>query len=237
MDFVGTGKRLDDIDLPRLGSDILVGEDEVHAVLDVECRGRGFDSNNRPAMLFETHKFYKFCPKKYRGEAVRLGLATRKWTRNYQKDSYPRLQKAAAYDLEAACLSASWGLGQIMGFNHKLAGYRSAVEMVEAFKTGEAEQLRGMINFIKSTGLDKALRAHDWRAFAKGYNGPGYAKHGYHTRLEAAYIKWSAIPDTDWKRTMAVATAHTKPIPATSKPGLVDAILEIIRSIFGGRNG
>ena len=47
MNFVGTGKRLDDIDLPRMGKLIGVGEDEIHAILDVESVGRGFDSQNR----------------------------------------------------------------------------------------------------------------------------------------------------------------------------------------------
>lgn len=240
MDFTGTGRRLTDIDLPEIGSAIQVGEDEIHAVLDVECRSRGFDVHARPAMLFETHQFYKFCPRAHRAEAVRLGLATRKWTRNYQPDSYPRLIKAAAYDLEAACKSASWGLGQIMGFNHQLAGYASAVEMVEAFKDGEAEQLRAMVRFIRNAGLDDALRSHDWRAFARGYNGPGYAKHGYHTRLEAAFRKWQAIPDTDWKRVKALDTAKTTsvPLPTEEIPdqGLWASIVAIVLGIFGGKS-
>jgi hypothetical protein len=36
--------------------------------------------------------------------------------------SYPRLAQAIAIDRPAALRSASWGLGQIMGFNHELAG-------------------------------------------------------------------------------------------------------------------
>ncbi len=33
MNFIGAGKRLDDIDLPRIGAMIGVGEDELQGVL------------------------------------------------------------------------------------------------------------------------------------------------------------------------------------------------------------
>ena len=39
MNFQGSGKRIDDYDIPRIGALIGVGEDEVHAVLDVESSG------------------------------------------------------------------------------------------------------------------------------------------------------------------------------------------------------
>ncbi len=59
MNFQGKAKRLDDIDLPREGAALGIGEDEVHAVLDVESAGTGFDSKGRPKMLFEPHIFYR----------------------------------------------------------------------------------------------------------------------------------------------------------------------------------
>lgn len=159
-------------------------------------------------MLFEPHIFYRELKGFEREKAVKLGLAYPKWRRNYPKDSYPRLEAALGINVDAALRSCSWGLGQVMGFNCNLAGYPTATTMVEAFKKGEAEQLRGMVTFIKNTGLDRALRNHDWRAFAKGYNGAGYATHGYNTRLAAAYQRWATIPDTDWKRTLAINTLH-----------------------------
>lgn len=36
-----------------------------------------------------------------------------------------------------------------------------------------------MIRFIDAEGLDDELRRHDWSGFARGYNGAGYAKHGW----------------------------------------------------------
>lgn len=211
MNFYGKAKRLDDVDLPRIGSYIGVGEDEVHAVLDVEARGRGFDSQGRPAMLFEPHVFYRELPDNKKALAVKQGLARKRWKRDYPKDSYPRLLKAMAIDEDAALRSASWGMGQIMGFNHQLAGYDSAKEMVEDFLDDEETHLEAMIQFILSTGLDDNLRAHDWDGFAKGYNGSGYKKNNYHIKLKAAYEKWAKIPDTEWKREVAVVSTKTEP--------------------------
>ena len=211
MNFVGKATRLKDIDLPRLGSLIGVGEDEVHAVLDVEARGRGFDSKKRPVMLFEPHIFYRELRGAQRAQAVKEGLAYPKWRRNYPKDSYPRLKRAMAINKEAALRSASWGMGQIMGFNHTHAGYTSAEKMVKAFLRSEGDHLEGMINFIKNTGLAQALRNHNWRKFAKGYNGSAYAKNNYHVKLKNAYTKWSKIKDTEWKRETAIITTKTEP--------------------------
>ena len=202
MNFVGTGKRLDDIDLPRMGKLIGVGEDEIHAILDVESVGRGFDSQNRPVILFEPHVFYRLLRAKDKvklNSAIHLGLAYPSWgEKPYPKDSYPRLIQACLIDEEIALQSASWGLGQIMGFNHTMAGYKSAKAMVEHFKLDEENHLEAMIKFIISAGLDDELRAHDWRGFARGYNGAGYAKNNYHTKLAASYAKWAKIKDTPY---------------------------------------
>lgn len=200
LTFEGKAKRLDDIDLPRIASKIGCGEDELHAVLDVETRGGGFDRLGRPKMLFEPHIFWReLGPGDKRDRAVRHGLAYQRWGQApYPRDSYPRLIDALAIDMDCALRSASWGLGQIMGFNCRSAGYRTAEAMVEAFLDDEETHLEAMVRFIISEGLDDELRRHDWRGFARGYNGAGYAKNGYHTKLERAYFKWDKIPDTPY---------------------------------------
>jgi len=197
MNFKGRAKRLDDIDLPRIGKLIGVGEDEIHAVIEVETAGGGFDSQGRPRILFEPHHFYKLVAPAKRNLAVKAGLAYPKWgTRPYPKDSYPSLLAAMEIDEEAALKSCSWGLGQIMGWNHQLSGYDSVYAMVEAFIDDEENHLEAMIRFIKNSGLDDELRAHNWAGFARGYNGAGYAKNDYHNKLARAYAKWAKIPDT-----------------------------------------
>ncbi len=197
MNFKGKAKRLEDIDLPMIGREIGVGEDEIHAVLAVESAGSGFDKQGRPKMLFEPHVFWReLGPGPKRDKAAAMGLAYPRWKRDYPKDSYPRLARAMEIDREAALRSASWGLGQIMGFNCKMAGYPTAEAMASHFVDDEDRHLRAMVKFIVAAGLDDELRRHDWKGFARGYNGPGFAKNGYDRKLAEAFAKWQKIKDT-----------------------------------------
>ncbi|MCY1643265.1 N-acetylmuramidase family protein [Methylorubrum sp. SL192] len=198
--FVSAATRLTDYDLPRIGHTIGVGEDEIRAVMEVEASGGGFERLKRPKMLFEPHVFWRNLVGAERTRAASLGLAYAAWKPGaYPIDSYPRLMQAMAINEKAALKAASWGLGQILGENHKAAGYATPQAMVLAFcNGGEAEHLAAMVRFIVTNGLDDELRRHDWAGFARGYNGAGYAKHGYHTKLAAAFAKWSKIKDTPW---------------------------------------
>lgn len=200
LSFRGAAKRLDDIDLPKLGHRLGVGEDEIHAFLDVETRGYGFDDQGRPLILFEPHVFYRNLAGDKRATAVREGLAYKNWgTKPYPKDSYPRLRAACAIDEAAALKAASWGLGQVLGENFKAAGHATVQDFVRAMMADEEYQLEASVNFILANKLDDELRRHDWAGFAKGYNGAGYKRNRYDTKLAEAFRKWSRIKDTPWK--------------------------------------
>ena len=197
MSFIGQSKRLDDVDIGQIAKLIGCGEDELHAFMDVEAAGSGFDKLGRPKMLFEPHIFYRQLPEALRSKAVRLGLAYKKGgSKPYPKDSYPRLAEAMKIDANGALRSASWGLGQILGLNHRMAGYSTALEMVQAFMADEENHLRAMVSFIVTAGIDDDLRAHRWDMVARVYNGPNYAKHNYHGRMRRAFEKWQKIRDT-----------------------------------------
>lgn len=200
------GKKLTDYDLPRIGHLIGVGEDEIHAVLDVESRGTGFDKHG-VIRLFESHVFYRQLPKEKRPAAMSMGLAHTSWSQakaagNY-RNNYDRLCRAYDFDPKAALEATSWGLGQVMGFNHRMCGYSSALQMVEAFAESEGNQLEAMIEFIVSASLDDELRRHDWAGFARGYNGAGYKANRYDVRLRQRYDYWKRKPDTKWSPAMA----------------------------------
>lgn len=198
LTFKAPAKKLDDVDLPRIASEIQCGEDELHAVLDVETAGGSADSKGRLKMLFEPHVFYRNLKGAERDAAVKAGVAYPNWRSGYPADSYPRLMKAIAINETAALMAASWGLGQILGENYKLAGYDSPQAMIAAFSQDEENHLQAMVDFIKGRGLARALARHDWAAFAYGYNGAKYAAHGYDKRLGAAFAKWQKIKDTPW---------------------------------------
>lgn len=196
MNFVGTGKRLAQNDIGDAARSLGVETAVLLAVIEIEAAGRGFDNQNRPKMLRETHIFYRELGNiPERQFAISQGLATKSWTRNYKSDSYPDLERMMNIDPYKALRSCSWGLPQIMGFNSKDAGNLSAVQMVETMKRGEREQLLCMVALLKSWGADKLLQGRDfakadsWRPFAARYNGSGYATHGYHTKLATSYVK------------------------------------------------
>jgi hypothetical protein len=163
----------------------------VDAVRQVEAAGSGFLLNEaapaRPKILFEGHWFYRLSPVAV--SKVRPDLSYPKWTKQYYKGGsaeWTRLQDAFAFDPHNALKSASWGLGQVMGFNFEVAGCRSVEEFVTQAFHGELAQLNHMMQFIINNKLDDELRRGDWRGFAKGYNGAGYEANSYHTKLARA---------------------------------------------------
>lgn len=215
LDFRAPQKKLEDLDLPRIGSEIGVGEDELHAVLEIEAAGSSADRQGRLKMLFEPHVFYRNLKGAKRDAAVRAGLAYPNWRSGYPADSYPRLEKALAIDETAALKACSWGLPQILGENHKAAGYATPQAMVAAFCEDEENHLQAMVAFIRSKGLHRALVRHDWAAFAYGYNGAAYARHNYHGRLAAAFARWQKIKDTPWDGTPRSVTVGEATIDVT----------------------
>ena len=199
MDFVGTAKRLEDGDIATIAEQIGVEEASLRAVLQVETGGKGYDAKNRPKALFERHKFWKELADTpdLQANAAGLGLAYPKWgEKPYPKDSdgvYSEISAACEIDLDGALRSTSWGLGQIMGSNYRMVGCATVQDMVEQAKQSEVMQLQQWVGFVKSANLLQALKNKDWAAFAKGYNGPGYATNKYDVKLAAAYDKFSSV--------------------------------------------
>jgi hypothetical protein len=177
-------ERLNDQDIADVAQHLGVELAAFRAVMLTETRGSGFDHDGRPKMLFEPHIFYRLLaaqkPDVLDG-AVSDDLAYQHWgAEPYPPDSYPRLLAAVDVDQELALQSASWGIGQVLGSNHKLVGYDTAVAMVADVCASERSQLAQMAAYIAATGLGPALRRRNWEAFAAGYNGRGqvatYAK-------------------------------------------------------------
>ncbi len=177
----------------RAGSD---GIALLRTVMAVECRGSGFDAQGRPMILYEPHVAYRCSTGATRARLVAAGLAYPKWgEKPYPKDSYPSYLAAFKIDPEIAAKACSWGLGQILGENHKAAGYSSASMMAIAMQSGEDEQALAQARFIVANPkMHAALLAHDWAGFALRYNGPGYAKNAYDRKLASAYARFVKDP-------------------------------------------
>ena len=246
LNFVGKAKKLDDLDLPRLGHKLGVGEDHIHMFLDVETLGTGHDPLGRSLILFERHIFHRELAKltdtSFLAAAKKAGLANTR-AGGYGKTSaqYGKLAKAYAIHPEAALKACSWGLGQVMGFNYKAAGYVTVEAMVRAFKDDEEAQLNGAVSFILTNKLDGKLRAckpnqpETCRAFASGYNGSGYRRNNYHVKLATALGKWTRIKDTPWSPEMDLVVPNVLPPKEVPQQGLLAVLTAAFAALFGVR--
>lgn len=168
------------------------------AVVAVESGGAVFatvDGRREPLIRFEGHYFDRRLSVDKRRRARSAGLAWpvagRVANPPGQPERWAMLAKAAAINREAAYESASWGAGQVMGAHWRWLGYASVEELVAEARSGIDGQLRLMLRYMERAALIDALRNRDWKAFARGYNGPAYARQGYHSKLEEAYRRYA----------------------------------------------
>ncbi|QSQ20768.1 DUF3380 domain-containing protein [Pyxidicoccus parkwayensis] len=169
---------------------------ELWTVLQVETRGCGYFADRRPIILFERHIFSKRTKGRFDAQAPDISNPKAGGYAGGVAE-YERLEKAMALDSSAALSSASWGLGQVMGFHAADLGYGTVEQFVERMMASEDEQFGALAAFIEKNGLVKALTNHDWASFAKSYNGPAYEKNQYDKKLAQAYQRLStqAAPD------------------------------------------
>jgi hypothetical protein len=172
------------------------------AIQQIESGGNGFYSDGRPKILFEGHVFWKQLEKVGKNPqdyvAGNEDILYPKWDSSKYEGGlkeYDRLEKAKKIDEIAALKSASWGEFQIMGFNHATVGYSDVESFVEAMHVPNGASLKAVMEFVKNNNLLRHVQgsSKDWAAFARGYNGPGYAKNQYDKKLAAAYERFKAI--------------------------------------------
>lgn len=169
----------------------------IRAIVEIETgrTQRGHYEEGKPIINFDLTLFRRAAARrginlsKYAGSPALQPVNIRKYG-SQQAAQQARLDAAMAIDSVAAIESTFWGMFQIGGFNWKLAGAPSREAFVEKMKKSEYDQLRMFADYMNNTGLLKYLRTKNWAAFARIYNGPGYAKRGYHTRMAAAYRKY-----------------------------------------------
>ncbi|MDP3740351.1 MAG: N-acetylmuramidase family protein [Hyphomonadaceae bacterium] len=195
----------------------------VLAVADVESDGAHDLPDGRPKILFEAHWFSKLTKGQF--DAQYPGLSSPVWDRSLYKGGaaeWGRLNAAIRLDAEAALKSSSWGLFQIMGFNHKACGFDTVTAFVDFIKGPDDADMEAFINFVKANPLIlKAMRAKDWKAFALHYNGPG-AVASYSAKMADAYGKFAGQPDrAEEGPPLPVADPTLKPVPVSSSKTVI----------------
>lgn len=214
MGFAGKGLPLTEAGvtaaLAVLGLDPAADRPVLWAVLAVESRGFGFLPDRRPKILFERHIFHRETGGRFGAEAPDLSAPSGGGYLGGAAE-YDRLERAlalcraAGLNEMAALGSASWGLGQVMGFNAIAAGFADAASMARGMAEGEDRQLLGMARFMRAERLDARLRARDWAGFARGYNGPAYWRNRYDVRLKEAFERFSGGVTRDLRARAAQA--------------------------------
>lgn len=172
----------------------------LQAVIDVECRGSGFNSDDTPVILFERHVMrQRLIANKKRSIADEM-MRKRPDLCNTVSGGYglysqqhKKLEDATKFDRVSALESCSWGIGQVMGYHWYSLGYDTLQQFINAMYKDEVSQLEAMCRYIKINSLVNALKNKDWKAFARGYNGPAYAKNSYDIKLANAYKLHSSL--------------------------------------------
>lgn len=196
-------QRLTTKDYSEVARRLKVEPEAVMAVVEIEA-GRaheGFYAPGKPIINFDLSMFRRFCSRhgidlnSYRGSHPYV-FNTPSGYGSVQAARYARYEQAVSIDEQTAVYGTFWGMFQIGGFNWKLCGADSYTHFVELMSRSERDQLELFANLIVACGFDKHLRNKDWTAFARCYNGPGYAGRGYHKRMASAYRKFKKSGDT-----------------------------------------
>jgi hypothetical protein len=188
---------LNEADYLHSASELGVEVAAIKAVARVESGGRrGFGDSDRPVIRYELHVFDERTKRKYHKTHPHLSqpslAAGQRYHTGGQANEYSLLHGAMILRNQVATAweSASWGMFQIMGFNH--SGSSGVEPFVAAMYVSEGQQMRSFLAFCRSAGLITALKQHDWAAFARGYNGVGYAVNQYDKKLASGYAQYAA---------------------------------------------
>jgi hypothetical protein len=219
MTFAGAALPLSREGLTVAAAHVGVDPAVLWSVVVVETSGCGFLPDRRPSILFERHIFSNRTGRRFdASHPVISGSAGGYGPPGAHQ--YERLAEAIACDRRAALESASWGLGQVMGFNATSAGFRDAEDMVTRMVHSESEQILGMARFMRAGGMHAALQRRDWTAFARSYNGPGFATNRYHEKLATSHASLSSkgLPDLGVRAVQLLLTYHG------FNPGKIDGV-------------
>lgn len=185
--------KLTDADFEKVAAELQVETAAIKAVVSIEAGAamKGFWAPGIPVINFDPTMYRKYASKATdrkgaKGESVPAGLT------GYARSEWTQLINARKNNAQGANMGTFWGMFQIGGFNYKICGCKSVDEFVKLMSYSELEQLELFATFLINTGYVKDLRSKSWATFARKYNGPSYARRGYHTKMANAYSKFKA---------------------------------------------
>ncbi|PHS05875.1 MAG: hypothetical protein COA78_14905 [Blastopirellula sp.] len=210
--YIGAGEQISEQQIIQLAA-----ENGIPPYLALACSYKetpkliGSWSSGALNALYEDHVAYRNSSGSVRNRLADARIAARGWRElPYPPSPYPHIDLCAEIaGAEIASLSTSWGLFQILGENHKRVGFETALEMVTWLAASELNQFTAWVRVIDSMGVKDDLLREDWNGYAKRYNGPKYASHGYHTKLAALAAKFAK----KYGKGIPTLPAPTDPVP------------------------
>jgi hypothetical protein len=180
------------------------------ATLAVESGGRSAGQDGRLLIRFENHIFYKYWGAAHDAEfrqhftfdpnVTWKGHNWRPTVNEPWRASHVDIQSvewdafgfACGLDDNAARLSISMGITQVMGFNHDTIGYATPAAMFDAFSRSPRYQVLGFFDFVRKNGAIPALQNADYSRFALIYNGAGQVD-AYARQIRDAVAEFRAL--------------------------------------------
>lgn len=183
--------KLSEDDYRQVAEELGVEVAAIKAVVKIEAGAKleGFWAPGVPVVNYSESLFKRYS-NKVSGRKISKGKVPEGLS-GYALKEWTGLVNAREKNADAADMGTYWGMFQIGGAHYKLCGCKSVEEMVEKMCESEHAQLELFATFIKNAGMLESLRKKDWATFARKYNGPSYAKRGYHTRMAKEYAKFS----------------------------------------------
>lgn len=191
LEFAGAATPLSADDIAAAAAELGIEPAVIAAVAEVESAGAGFLADGRPKILFERHVFGRRTGHKYSALHPDISGSTPGGYGAGGARQYERLHEAIRLDRTAALESASWGKFQVMGFNAEACGWPNVEAFVTDMCKSEAQHLAAFMGYCRANDLIRHMATHDWRAFTRGYNGPGNVDR-YSGLIEVAYRKHAA---------------------------------------------
>lgn len=194
MSVVPAEKKLTEQQVEDLAHAANIETNVLKSFMEVEGGGIGFsDVTGRMIIRFEKTWFQR----KYEDWKGHQGA----WEQTIvnQSTAWAAFSDAYNIDKDAALLSTSVGILQIMGFNHEACNFKSAEDMWAFNEISEINQVETGIRFIMSNpALYRAVKNKNWSLIALLYNGAGYREYAvknntipYDRKMANAYIKFS----------------------------------------------
>jgi len=187
--------------IEKIAARIKVEPAALQAVAEVESAGQVFalvKGRQEPVIRWEGHYFDRRLKGAARDRARAEKLASPKAgaIKNpaSQAKRWDLVTRASKIDRQAALESFSIGLGQVMTAHWKVLEFAEVDDLIKEARRDALGQLELMVKYCAAFGLIDELQRLDFSGFARGYNGPGYRKDGYHLKMAAAYKRLSGRP-------------------------------------------